>query len=135
MVDSGLNPKLTEMLPRQAKENAMEESSTLSKNSQTIRKLVNVRFVGKSAERDSNFGDFCAALARDGFRFSIAGNRTITTYQHVLDGLYGRASELFEAYQRNKEIVIESVEATGERLRKSRDEAKERMRWYMKNRR
>jgi hypothetical protein len=126
---------LTEKLPQLAKENAMEENSTLSKNTRAARERVNVRFVGESPKRDSNFGDFCLALTKDGFRFSVAGDRTIAIYRHVLGGLFGRARDLFASYQRNNEIEVESAQATGERLRKPREEAKERMRWYMENRR
>jgi hypothetical protein len=113
----------------------MEENSTLSKKTQPLRDLVNVRFVGEPEKRDSNFAEFCLALRRAGAWFTVAGDRTITTYQQILDTLVGTPRDLFASHQRNDEIKVETAESTGERLRKSREEAKELTRWYMKNRR
>ena|SRR5205823_9863139 len=102
-----------------------------------IREQVSIQFTGSPPERDTNFGEFCIALTKAGFRFAIAGDRTLIMDKETVEyHLYGAppARSLYEELLQKEQIHVKPVVVTGRRYLVSREESLERMRWYMQNR-
>jgi hypothetical protein len=99
-----------------------------------IREQVSIQFTGSPPERDTNFGEFCVALTNASIPFTIAGDRTLIISKEMVESVYSEPHWLYERYLKREQIKVESVSVTGNRLRKSRDEAKAIARWYMQNR-
>ena len=96
------------------------------------RKQVRISFQG--SQQDEAFGKFCEALTTTFTPFTIGGQRTVFIDEKIRARLNGSLTEMLTEYENDGTAVEETIDVTGVRVIRSRDDAKRIAQRYMQGR-